>query len=182
MNETFPTLGASPLSAALAPASNGLDICAIEPSVHGKYSPNLYRWLTNKRNKFESRAHVYEDGDGALWIGQIDYHWFTGCRLAGVLCYGSEEQIFAHPHKASELKVVADFWQRYVRDGRCAIDPKHEANFMNDRTRWSVVGDARSCLWCGDESQLLTRWIDEAKKETWISAAPAKHAPVTGAE
>lgn len=159
-------------------ALNGLDIQSVRP-IHSKFSPNLYAWLSDRRRpRRRTHSRVYRGADGVLWIGEIDqpdggHAWFTGARLLGVLCNGSAEESFAHAGLASQLTEVVDFWQRYVADGRCAIDTTHTSYFVGDDARWSVNarGTRRTCLWCGKASQRLKRWTERVRRETWMDDA-----------
>lgn len=44
---------------------NGLDIKAIAPRRGDKYSPNLYKWLTDPKRRYRaSESLVYRDKEG----------------------------------------------------------------------------------------------------------------------
>lgn len=114
---------------------NRLDLAAIHPSRGAKYSPNLYWWLANRGRKHRAfTSRVYHDDEGVMWIGRFDLGDFIGARLYGVLCNGAQEGS-ACMVGLRGLVEAADFWARYVRDGRCAIDTKHEKHFVGDETR-----------------------------------------------
>lgn len=44
---------------------------------------------------------------------------------------------------------IADFWGRYLKIGRCAIDEDHTMHFINSENRYSMEGEIRTCNWCG---------------------------------
>ncbi|UUZ66352.1 hypothetical protein LP417_35670 (plasmid) [Polaromonas sp. P1-6] len=141
--------------------NNSLAVDLIKPSLGAEYSPNLYRWLTIRERPWRAnRSQVLADKDGTLWIGEQDDHWFTGCWLNSVLCNGVKAETGAYPGLGLKLRLITDFWLRYIRDGRCAIDVDHKALFIGDETRWESHGDTRRCTWCGNTSQVLKRWTE----------------------
>lgn len=149
---------------------NGLDLAAIRPSQSGKYSPNLYRWLTNRERRHRAwTSRVFRDHQGVMWIGMFDLGDFIGARLYGVLCNGAREGS-AWQVGVRGLVEVADFWSRYVSGGRCAIDTKHERHFIGDDKRWAVNGDTRECLWCGCVTQSLHLWTEVIERQEWRNA------------
>jgi hypothetical protein len=94
-----------------------------------------------------------------------------GARLMNVLCYGTKAESCCWVNLRG-LVEVADFWPRYVRDGRCAIDPEHKGHFVGDDTRWTKDGDTRECLWCGKAQQVLVRWTEAAERQEWRTLQP----------
>ncbi len=152
---------------------NGLDIKAINPKNAKKYSPNLFKFMTNPNKKIIAEyAAVYSDKQGVLWLGYRDEDsWFMGARLMAVLCNGRRCDVFAYPPvMGSKLVEVAGFWKRYVADGRCAIDKAHDMYFMNDQDRWTMKGNRRSCNWCGKVHQKKVRFVKKIKCERWVAA------------
>jgi hypothetical protein len=148
-------------------AHNGLDVAAIHPRNGAKYSPNLHRWLTMRNRKHRAwTSRVYRDSSGMLFVGMLDLGDLIGARLMNVLCYGSKAESLCFVGLRG-LEEVADFWPRYVRDGRCAIDTEHARWFVGDDTRWTQDGDTRACLWCGNARQVLVRWTESTKREAW---------------
>lgn len=147
--------------------TNGLDIEAINPVKDGKYSPNLYRWL-KKRDEIHRawNSRVFRDSKGVLWVGVLDDCYLIGAKLVGVLCNGTKEQSRAYP-QGGNLEEIADFWPRYIRDGRCAIDTDHSMYFMGDEGRWSIDGETRRCLWCGNATQTLRHWQETVDRRRW---------------
>lgn len=147
---------------------NGLNVEAINPRRGAKYSPNLYQWLTHRHAHIRSRiSQVYQDAEGTLWIGWVDkMRHFIGSRLLGVLANGARETCGIYGDRLA-LAVIADFWPRYVRDGRCAIDVRHAMGMAGDDLRWTYSGDMRSCRWCGNARQTLKRWTQGAEFKAW---------------
>lgn len=132
-----------------------------------KYSPNLNKWLAkNQRHRAPS---VFRWQEGGFYIGwREDDDWFSGTRLRSVLCDGRKAQVYAHvPSWGTELILIPDFWERYAKIGRCAIDEDHTTAFIGDQTRWAVVEDTRECLWCGDCRQILHRWQETVDHQAW---------------
>lgn len=144
----------------------GLDIAAVNPKNGTKFSPNLYKWLTKRGEK--PRRHtskIYREKDGALFIGMLDDGFLHGSQLMRVLCIGGKAEVFAY--YLGQPEEIADFWERYAAVGRCAIDQAHAMHFTGDESRWQTEGDTRECLWCGNHSQTLRRWIDPVERQRW---------------
>lgn len=149
-------------------SSTGLNVALIAPERGTKYSPNLYRWLTSKRNKTRMSAlRVYRDTEGAFWIGMLVGRELFGSKLIAVLCNGAREETAAW--QGIDAVEIPGFWDRYTVDGRCAIDEDHTMGFINGESRWSVSGDARTCQWCGKHSQTLKRWTEQVQREEWVN-------------
>ena len=153
----------------------------INPRSHPRYSPNLFKWLRKNSNTAD-RTQVFVSSDDTLWLGfRDDGGCFHGSSLMGVLC--SVEQVLAHCNKSfvESLTVIPDFWDRYVTDGRCAIDQAHTHAFVGDETRWHNTSDTtRTCLWCGNvtqrlETRLVTKEIKEWRNDGYT--APAEVLP-----
>lgn len=145
---------------------NGLDMAAIHPRQGARFSPNLYRWLASRAER-KSLSLVYRDHSNTLWIGYPDgCGGLIGQRLMNVLCSGPKASSACWIN-LGRLTEIADFWPRYVRDGRCAIDPEHRIAYVGDDTRWSVDGDTRKCVWCGGVTQVLRRWTETIERQTW---------------
>jgi hypothetical protein len=151
---------------------NGLDVRAVDPRNGAKYSPNLHRWLTMRSKKHHAwTSRVYRNESGMLWIGMMDLGDLIGARLMNVLCYGTKAESFCYVGMRG-LVEVADFWPRYVADGRCAIDTAHREYFIGDDTRWTQDGDTRACLWCGKTRQVLERWTESVERQEWRNLQP----------
>lgn len=130
-----------------------------------KYSPNLAAWSAKNGHIAENR--LYRGPNGTLWIGWIDDGaWFIGSRLWQVLCTGRRAQVGCWTFPVSDLTEVPDFWAKYARLGRCAIDTDHTRSFVNDDNRWDTQGDIRSCRWCGFQ-QTKRRWTEVVTREAW---------------
>lgn len=150
-----------------------LNLEAIHPSRGPKFSPNLYKFLANRRRSAAlPLMRVYEAKDKTLWLGYFDDDCFIGNRLMQVLCYGDKSETFAYV-RMQDLVEVPNFWQNYAAIGRCAIDPEHKHAFVGDDTRWSAQGDHRSCQWCGQAHQRLQQKVVESVRTVWVSAEPA---------
>jgi hypothetical protein len=146
---------------------NGLEVQTVHPRNGAKYSPNLYRWLTSRKRKHRAwTSRVYRDKAGTLWIGMLDLGDLVGAPLMNVLCYGTKAESCCWVNLRG-LVEVADFWPRYVIDGRCAIDTEHRKSFVGDDTRWTQEGDTRACLWCGKAQQVLVRWTENVERQEW---------------
>lgn len=148
------------------------DVSAIKPILGAKYSPNLYKWLTKRDKKHRAwTSSVFRDSKGVLWIGRIDEGvYLIGCRLMRVLCLGGRAESMAYPlSKMGQLEEVADFWESYVADGRCAIDPEHHVGFVAGETRWRTEGDRRECLWCGKVRQNREIYTETVECSRWIN-------------
>lgn len=154
---------------------NELDIKAIHPLKGAKFSPNLFKFLASRRQKVLARyARVYRDREGVLWLGYLDDYFLIGARLMQVLCNGSKAETFAFAN-LGPLSEVDGFWALYQEHGRCAIDPDHQMFFIGDDTRWSISGERRSCLWCGNAHQSRERWVEKVPRSRWVPAAvPAR--------
>lgn len=158
---------AGPVQRPVVLQPTGLDVQAVHPKNGAKYSPNLHRWLTSPKRKHRARtSRVYRDVEGTLWIGRIDDGSLIGARLYGVLCYGAKAESACWVNLRG-LVEVADFWPRYLAEGRCAIDPEHARYFVGDDTRWTQEGDTRECLWCGKARQVLARWTEAVERQEW---------------
>ncbi len=143
----------------------------ISPTKGDKFSPRLYNYLRHRRMQVDpDMRKVYRGKNGVLYIGFVsnDY-WFTGSRLISVLCgVHSAGRIASYPKAAQvwNLKEVKNFWPRYLKVGRCAIDPKHERSFIGDAGRYTRKGNKRTCQWCGQVQQMKIE-REVIKHERW---------------
>lgn len=149
----------------------------ISPIKNDKYSLRLYRFVRHPRfNICRDSLKVYRDKDGCLWIGRLDDgDWFYGARLMSVLCgVSSAGRIGAFPElvKTMKLRELKTFWQRYLKVGRCALDPKHEMSFVNGAGRWKREGQVRECQWCG-QVQRMKMLREVIKHEVWSNQVKA---------
>lgn len=146
------------------------EIMEIALSSGPKYSPNLTKWLARNGRPYGAPS-VFKDYDGVRWIGWIDDGWFIGCRLGRVLNKGAKAEVGCWTFPITDLTRENDFWKRYRDIGRCAIDEAHAIGFIGDETRWAVDGDTRSCLWCGDHTQVKRRWTETEERSRWEPVA-----------
>lgn len=142
----------------------------VDPALSPKYSPNLHTWLKRNKNRYPNvdvAAHP-ADGSRRMYVGSMRSDgWLRGESLNKVLCSPGNGRIhFSVPG----LKLAPDFWDRYIRDGRCAIDPAHEVSFIGIETRWQVSGSVRECLWCGSHVQVKLDWTETVEHSEWVAA------------
>ena len=151
---------------------NGLRIKDVKPSIHPKFSPNLWRFL-RKNPTQRDYGRVWRDNSGTLWIGWIDEGVFLiGARLVAVLCGGWRCHTSARPFsQLGELVELDGFWLRYVAVGRCAIDSEHRMGFIGDESRFITDVDQRECAWCGHK-QYLRRWTETVHRAQWENRPP----------
>lgn len=137
-------------------------VALIDPSAWDAYSANLVRWLkAHGRDGDEiysvfpgaGLAEIY--GPGALFLGQpfSDNHAdtdFSGVLLMGALTFGRDAKRFCHAGKTTQLRPLEGFWQKYIDQGRCAIDPEHRVMFKENNRIIESHG-ARVCAWCSSE-------------------------------
>ena len=149
--------------------TTSLSLKSINPKLHNKFSPNLYKYL-RKRGALHLQR-VYTDIDGLYWLGYFDDHqFFNGVQLMHALTKGAKAQSWSHPPKTiKQPKEVEDFWQRYQSIGRCAIDTEHTTHFISGK-RWSQTENSRTCLWCGHQ-QILKKWTETIERTDWVNAS-----------
>jgi hypothetical protein len=148
-----------------------INLSAINPKKHPKYSRNLYEWLSHpdrrKSRRFKD-IKVYRDSNDLLWIGCVTPA-LIGCSLMAmlnsVLCNGSKEKWGWRTGVG--MVEVEGFWQEYEAIGRCAIDRDHEIAFVGGDTRWLQDGNTRHCQWCGQVTQRLHTWTEVVTKDVW---------------
>lgn len=153
----------------------------IDPRVHPKYSPNLYKWLNKLSPSFRQRVMVYShtchdflDPLPIHYIGFLDLddqNWFHGSKLNTVLCNGAKATVFAYSikyHFPDNFQIIPEFWDNYIKIGRCAIDTNHSIRFLDDKSRWARDRDTRVCQWCG-HTQHLKRWEETVEREAWCN-------------
>ena len=146
---------------------NMIDLKKIKPT-NKKYSPNLYKWLSAKRNRYMRQSKVYKDNKENLWIGILNNNELTGARLVGVLCNG-EKQNVCFWGEIFGLVDVVNFWDQYIEKGRCDIDPEHMTSFIDDQSRWKTTDQTRECLWCGKEKQVFKTWTETVERSGWVA-------------
>lgn len=152
---------------------NNLTVSKINPEAGDKFSPRLHAYL-KKAGPQTRIMQVYRDLDKGLWIGFFDEGCFIGARLSLVLCEGGKTKRGAFTGGwTKDLFEVQDFWENYMKVGRCAIDPEHETSFL-DETRWKVDGKTRHCLWCGNATQHLESYEVRETKTRWVNISHGK--------
>lgn len=143
----------------------------IDPKINPKYSPNLHAWIKKQWGGLAVHLVVTNPGlFGARHIGRLEWDGWLGCsNLNSVLCNGAKETTYAISNKNG---IDTTFFERYIRDGRCTIDPEHNMHFIGDETRWRMHpnGSARECLWCGHHVQVKLDWTETVHKSEWVPA------------
>lgn len=146
-------------------------LAAIDPSLNPAYSPNLHSfskaWM--RRATREMPEVWREDATGYLYFGtmyQDSGACFVGSPLRAVLNNGAREnknRLAYIGFTQYNMTHMADFWERYLKIGRCAIDEDHTIHFINSENRYSMDGDIRTCNWCGAKHQrtVETKIIEE---------------------
>lgn len=133
---------------------------SILPSKKPSFSPNLHKfakkWASERPEHWTPQVWV---NDGELYIGRMDPSakpdapgGFIGVRLARVLCVGAaayKERGWYTDLGPGNMTYVADFWERYLQIGRCAIDTVHRQGFIGDEGRYIMASKVRTCTWCG---------------------------------
>lgn len=131
----------------------------IEPSRSQAFSPNLYRYL-KKHGHFYRDGGIAQDvfvaragtaaaksfGEGNQLLGYFDLKCFIGVRLIEALCKGAKAQSSAYFCSNADFDFAPNFWDEYLRLGRCAIDPDHKEYFID--VRYHEKGKQQVCLWC----------------------------------
>lgn len=145
----------------------------IDPNLHPKYSPNLYKWIRKNWESTDRNIVVTKEAERNRLIGFLDVDgWISGTQLNRVLCNGSREKAWAFTanHYNAKAGVDGTFWGRYIRDGRCAIDTDHQTHFIGGDTRWKYDGKVRECLWCGNHVQVQLGWSETVNHSAWVPA------------
>lgn len=141
---------------------------AIHPSKKPSFSPNLHKWVKHwaKTHPEHMLPEVWLENDG-LKLLRIGYQsrgekesktcGFVGVRLNAVLCNGTsanKERGWFTNLGPGNMTHIADFWERYLQIGRCAIDTDHKTGFIGDEGRYVMAGKIRTCTWCGAQHKL----------------------------
>lgn len=163
---------------------------AILPSKKPSFSQNLHKFVKAWAKRYHETwtPQIWRDEQGQLYIGIIDpgvaptsKSGFLGVRLPRVLCNGasvlSREGGWYTNLGPANMTHVADFWDRYLQIGRCAIDTTHRQFFIGDEGRYIMTGKIRTCTWCGAqhklriEKKVTTRLIEHYDPITTKEAA-----------
>lgn len=146
---------------------------AINPRLNPSYSPNLHKWVKHwaKSHPEHMLPEVWLENDGMklLRIGfqsrekieRMDCG-FIGVRLNAVLCNGTsanKERGWFTYLGPGNMTHIADFWERYLQIGRCAIDTEHSKHFLESEGRYVMDGDTRTCTWCGAQHKRRIKTI-----------------------
>lgn len=149
----------------------------LDPKLNPAYSPNLHAFLTKCELKHLPTS-VYQVTKtnmaypvGELFIGYPDDNGlFNGARMNRVLCLGRKAERWAFTGLNGVVEPVPDFWERYLKVGRCAIDQDHSTHYQDER--WSRVSDdKRKCLWCGHEQHRVLTPVTTVV-ESWHDTKP----------
>lgn len=151
----------------------------LAPDRSPSFSPNLFRWLSRQGHFFQDgglaegvfrvrpgTATAKTFGAGRLFIGRPLGEYpgdadFSGVRLMSALCDGARAGRWCFSGMAPDLEEVPEFWDRYLKIGRCAIDPAHQEHFSGGE-RYRLEGNRRTCLWCGaTQHRHVTRRVVE---------------------
>lgn len=129
----------------------------INPKNGKKYSPDLYRFLRHNPQYHQA----YRDRDGLLYLGYMNDGFFHGQRIGAILSGRKQSYCYTGSSNWRELK---GFWPKYIRIGRCVLDPKHLYDYDG---RYQPVGKTgRQCQWCGAKMK-LRRWTEKVKRSRW---------------
>lgn len=156
-----------------------LDVKSINPKLNPAYSPNLFKFVKKHLGKDMPECRIFGFiGERAgyykaqLFIGHQPDDWndgmIAGAYLDAVLCHGAGVETVAFPFRWEETEEVRDFWERYLKIGRCVIDPGHQVRFMFDDplySRYRFSGDERICNWCGARFHRI--WVPHTEME-WM--------------
>lgn len=132
------------MSTAFAP----IKVELIDPKIHQKFSPNLFKYLRRdrrKRGSFFNESTFYRR-DGDLFFGILHDGDFIGNRVWPILCRGLKEHGWCFACEGDLFMEDPAFFASYLKIGRCALDPEHTMSFLNSDSRYTATGD---CTWCG---------------------------------
>ena len=150
------------------------DVKSINPKRNPAFSPNLFKFARKHLGKDMPECKIFRFAGtrigyykGQLFIG--DQLWddgmIAGARLDAVLCHGAGAETVVFPFRQEETEEIKDFWERYLKIGRCVIDPGHRTWFMADEPRYRIEGDERICKWCGARFHRV--WVSHAEMQ-WL--------------
>lgn len=151
---------------------NNLDLEVVSSEKGSQYSRNFYLWLKSQSSRVWAFRVYREKSTNCLWVGILDGRELIGSKLIAILCNGAKEKTAAW--QGIDAVEVEGFWDAYMAIGRCAIDPEHSMYFVDEATRWNVVGESRHCLWCKKASQVLTRHTHEVVTHKWQNSEVAQ--------
>ena len=151
-----------------------MGIQQFKPDGTGKYSQNLFKWLTKNprhRQVFQTTSMFGCKVFHETWrlrditIGQIrdGSVYVSGRNLGDITAKvrGVMSMNYAYTKGIWQLKEITDeFWAAYLQKGRCVWDAEHGMYMQNDENRYSYEDGFRVCNWCGA--------VHEAKRETTV--------------
>ena len=95
----------------------------INPKNDGKFSPNLYRFLTYRKRHL---TNVFQDTEtGSYYIGLRDENGiWIGAKLMSVFCFGGRAETFSYCTSVTiKWKEVTEwFWTKYFEVGKKIYD------------------------------------------------------------
>jgi len=131
----------------------------IDPKNNPSFSTKLFKYM-KKQGVFYENGGVadglyrvkpgsasYEADQLNLWLGYVADGAFFGVRIMQAMSMGLKAQKWAHPRLVKDIEEVPGFWDQYLKEGRCAIDPEHQIPFQDDR--FDETDHDRTCKWCG---------------------------------
>ena len=139
----------------------------IDPKKSDKFSVGLNRFMRKHKHQalnvytVKSRSHIRP----RLFIGHTrdEPGWFYGVDFFAAIHHGGRAEVFAFPPGLGmKFEPIPDFWERYIKVGRCAFDPDHKSY----GERWESAGDTRTCRWCGVVQRRVT-WTETVERERW---------------
>lgn len=142
---------------------------------YGKYSHNLAKWIKkqgdwpvyaafSKFNFIDGSTLEYDPsktqaGNIIIGHGTSAPGWTHGRRLSHILCgvRGVLSENHAFPSTFNIVPLPDDWWDNYIAQGKCFIDPEH-AMYAE---RWDKSDDSteRTCRWCGHTQYKHTEMI-----------------------
>ncbi len=141
------------------------DLKVIDPGKDNasKYSQNLFRFLKKfeKGNRYApTEAFITAEPGGYphIYIGYGFDGDIIGAKLLGgqILSDGARTKVWSicgGVRAGAPLLKLDNFWDHYLKVGRCAIDPTHDIRFQcgDRRFEFSNIGsiEQRVCRWCG---------------------------------
>jgi hypothetical protein len=158
-----------------------IDLTLIAPRQDGKFSTNLWRHLKKHQVRYGlqvfQRTKSFFDGSptdpnawhmGDIWIGEApDPDWIHGLTLRALIQDRCSSTGWAIPLGVSGYReITQEFWETYLRIGRCCWDRSHLDFMRNNENRFTTIGNTRRCNWCG-------KWFSlQIKKKTRIERVP----------
>lgn len=167
------------------------DLGCIWHTVNQKFSPNLYRFVKRHvetmKNNFPLEGFFSNIGS-EYYLGyrfrEVDgkkkSEEIMAVRAASVLVHGVKAQMSVYEQP---LMNAPDFWETYLRLGRCIFDPEHTVPFLHAENRYTASKNRRVCNWCGFRQQRFIQRV-VIEKVMWepVKVRAAKDSTAKGAE